>query len=233
MTVADPDQGITLNVGTDPADLPAQQNAEFGGLLVRLNRLYANEAARTANRTSLIENGISSLAAEDRVEVWNGVADVSLKTRALFQHVRRSTDAANINNSTALVSDPTLVTTLPAVTGIFKWRDVIYYSSSQVGDYKAAYLFTAGTVIWGGNGIAVGAAGTTGDAQFAVQTVSDASSAYGGAAVGTRLMLVVEGEISLAGVGTNLTLRYAQQTLDATNTVPAYAGSYREVWRMS
>lgn len=233
MTVADPDQGITLQVGADPANLPSAQTAEFGGLLTRMNRLYVDEADRTARMLTLTEGNLSHLSASDREEIYNGAAHISLRTRANFQSVRRATDAANINNNTALASDPTLVTTLPAVTGVFKWRDVVYYSSSQAADYKIAYLFTAGTVIWGAHGLATGAVATSGDFNAAVQTVSDTSSAYGGAAVGTRLMLIVEGEISLAGVGTNLTLRYAQQTLDATNTVPAYAGSYRELWRVS
>lgn len=232
MTVADPDQGITLNVGGDPANLPSQQNAEFGGLLVRLVRLYASVAARTANRTAFIENSISALADVDRVEVWDGANDVSLRTRANFQTVRRTTDAAAINNSVALVSDATMTTVLPAVTGIFRWRDTILYSSSQIADYRIAYTFP-GTAWWGGIGLAAPAVGTIGDAQFVVTTASGTSAQYGGAAVGTRLIMVVEGEVTLAGAGGNLVLQYAQQNVDPTNTIPAYTGTLREVWRMS
>lgn len=232
MTVADPDQGITLQVGTDPADEPSAQTAEFGGLLTRMNRLYADEADRTARMLTLTENNISSLAAEDRVEVYNGAAHISLRTRGNFQSVRRTTDAANINNSTVLVSDAVMTTVLPAVTGVFAFRDTIVYSSSQAADYKVAYTFP-GTGWWGGDGIATGAAGTTGDGQFAVTTVSGTSAAFGGAAVGTRLMMTVEGEVVLVGVGGNLVLQYAQQAADATNTVPAYAGTRREIWRVS
>ena len=233
MTTLTPNQGIVQQQGTDPANLPGAQAAWLGGEENRLVQRYTNEADRTARNAAPNEGELSHLAAEDRYEGFNAVNWISAFTRSNFQLVRRATDAANINNSTALVSDGTLVTTLPAVTGIFKWRDVIYYSSSQAGDYKIAYLFTAGTVIWGVIGLAAAATATTGDGQFAVQTVSDTTSALGGAAVGTRLMAVVEGEISLVGVGTSLTLRYAQQTADPTNTVPAYAGSYRQIWRMS
>lgn len=233
MTTLTPNQGIVQQVGTDPANLPTAQTAWLGGEENRLAQRYTNEADRTARNAAPNEGEISHLAAEDREEQFNGVSWISGFTRANFQMVRRTTNAANINNSTVLVSDPTIVTTFPAVTGVYKWRDVIYYSSSQAGDYKVGYLFTAGTVIWGGIGLATGAAGTTGDGQWAVQTVSDTTSAYGGAAVGTTLILIVEGEISLTGTGTNLTLRYAQQTADATNTIPALAGSYRQVWRMS
>lgn len=232
MTALDPDQGITLQVGTDPANYPPAQNIFFAGLLPRLNRLYLNEADRTARMLTLSENNISSLAAEDRVDIYNGVNHVSLRTRSNFQSVRRATDAAPINNNIGLVSDAVMTTVLPAVTGIFRFRDVIVYSSSQIADYKIAYTFP-GTAWWGGDGIAVGAAGTTGDGQYAVTTVSGTSAAFGGAAVGTRLLLTVEGEVTLAGVGGNLVLQYAQQTLDATNTIPAYAGTAREIWRVS
>lgn len=232
MTTADPDQGITLQVGGDPANLPNAQAAEFGGLLPRLVRQYANEAARTANRTVFLENSITGLADVDRLEVWNGAADISLHTRSVFQSVRRTTDAAPINNNVALQNDATLVTTLPAVNGIFRWRDIIVYSSSQTADYKIAYTFP-GTAWWGANGLATGATATTGDGQFAVTTVSGTASPFGGANVGQRLILIVDGEITLAGVGGTLQLQYAQNTLDATNTIPAYAGSNREIWRVS
>jgi hypothetical protein len=232
MTVADPDQGITLQVGTDPANLPSAQTSEFGGLLTRMNRLYTDEADRTARMLTLTENNVSSLSVSDRVEVYNGAAHISLRTRANFHSVRRTTDAANINNSTVLVSDATMTTVLPAVTGVFAWRDTIVYSSSQAADYKVAYTFP-GTAWWGGVGLATAAVATTGDGQFAVTTVSGTSAAYGGAAVGTRLVLIVEGEVVLVGAGGNLVLQYAQQTADVSNTVPAYAGTRRELWRLS
>lgn len=232
MTIPSPNQGITLQQGPDPANLPGAQVAWNVAMENRLAQRYTNEADRTARNAAPNENEISSLAAEDRVEVFNTVNWISLRTRAQFQSVRRTTDAANINNSTVLVSDATLTTALPNVTGIFRWRDVIVYSSSQAGDYKAAYTFP-GTAWWGGIGLATAAAATTGDGQFAVVTASGTSTAYGGAAVGTRLILVVEGEVTLAGAGGNLVLQYAQQAADPTNTVPAYTGSSREVWRVS
>jgi hypothetical protein len=233
MTTTTPNQGITEQLGADPANFPSAQASEIGGFENRLAQRYTNEADRTARNATPNENEISQLAAEDRAEIFNSAAWISLYSRSLFQNVRRTTDAANINNSTVLVSDGTLVTTFPAVTGIYQWEDTILYSSSQAGDYKVAYLFTAGTVWWGGIGLAAAATATTGDGQWAVNTVSDTAAAYGGAAVGTKLILKVWGEISLTGTGTNLTLRYAQNTADATNTVPAYTGTNRKVWRVS
>lgn len=235
MTVADPDQGITLQVGGDPANYPSAQNAMFGGVLTRLVRHYASVADRTARMTSLNENDISTIADLDRVEVYNGANHISLHTRSLYHAVRRTTDAAVINNSTVVVLDPILRTGFDNLTGIFCWRDIIIYSSSQAGDYKVSYTWPGGgaTALWGGNGLAVSAGGTTGDAQFAVTTVSGTTAPYGGAGVGVQLMLIVDGELSLAGTGGELRVGYAQQTADATNTIPAYAGSRREVWRVS
>ena len=233
MTTNTPDQGITLQVNADPANLPGAQTSEISGVEQRLVRTYTNLADRTARAAALPENGLSGLAAEDRIEVFDGVNWVSLYTRSLFQSVRRTSDAAAINNSTALVSDGTLVTTFPAVTGVYQWEDTILYSSSQAGDFKVAYLFTAGTVWWGGIGLATAATATTGDGQWAVNTASDTAAPYGGAAVGTKLILKTWGEIALTGTGTSLTLRYAQNTADPTNTIPAYTGTNRKVWRLS
>lgn len=233
MVIPTPNQGIPEQQGADPANLPGAQSAWDGVMENRLFQRYPDNATRVANNGAPNEGEVWHLAAEDRNEQWNGANPISLRSRNNFQTVSKAADAAAINNSTALINDPTLVTVLPAVTGVFKWRDIIYYSSSQTADYKIAYTFAAGTVIWGGSGLATGAAATTGDVQAAVQTVSGTSTAYGGAAVGTRLLLVVEGSITLAGVGATLQLQYAQQTLDATNTIPAYAGSYREIWRIS
>lgn len=232
MVIPTPNQGIPQQQGADPANLPGAQVAWDGVMENRLVQRYPNEATRTANNPAPNPGEESYLIAEGRYEMFNGVNWISMLPRTLFQAVRRTTDAAAINNNTALVNDATLVTVLPAVTGIFRWRDTIIYSSSQTADFKIAYTFP-GTAWWGGNGIAIGAAGTTGDGQFAVTTVSATSAAYGGANVGTRLILLVDGEVTLAGVGGNLQLQYAQQTLDATNTIPAYTGSSREVWRVS
>lgn len=233
MVTPTPNQGIPQQQGPDPANLPNAQSAWLGVEENRLFQRYLNEADRVARNLAPNEGEVWHLAAEDRDEQWNGLAPISMFCRSNFQLVRRATDAAAINNSVALVNDPTLVTVLPAVTGVFKWRDTIYYSSSQAADYKIAYTFGAGTVVWGAQGLATGATATTGDGQFAAQTVSGTSTSFGGAAVNTRLMVIVEGEIALAGVGATLQLQYSQQTLDATNTIPAYAGSYRQMWRMS
>jgi hypothetical protein len=216
--------------------MPSAQTSEVGGFEHKLNMQFTSEADRTARYPAPIaENDLSSLAAEDRVEIWNTASWISLYPRSLFHVVRRTTDAANINNSTALVSDPTLVTTLPAVTGVFYWEDTIFYSSSAAGRYKVAYTWPGGGSVgfWAGLGLAIGSTTTTGDVQAAETISSGTSAPYGGAGVGTRVVVKIWGELSLAGTGGTLQLQYAQNTADATNTVPAYTGSHRRVWRVS
>lgn len=231
MTIPSSNQGIPLQQGADPANLPSAQVSWDSVMENRLVQRYLDNADRLIRNPAPNEGEAWTLLAEDRNEQWDGLNPLSLYRRNLFSFARRTTDAAAINNSVALVSDATLATTLPAVTGIFKWRDIIVYSSSQTADFKIAYTFP-GTAWWGGNGIAVGAAGTTGDGQYAVTTVSGTSAAFGGANVGTRLILIVDGEVTLSGAGGTLQLQYAQQTLDPTNTIPAYTGSSREIVRM-
>jgi hypothetical protein len=228
-----PNQGIPIQNGADAANLPGAQTSEVGVVENRLVQRYTDGTDRSTRNPAPGENQMSALASEDRVEVFDGSNWISLYNRSLFQSVRRTSDATAINNSTTLASDGTLVTTFPAVTGVYQWEDTILYSSSQTADFKVAYLFTAGIVWWGGIGLAAAATATTGDGQWAINTASDTAATYGGAAVGTKLLLKVWGEIILSGTGTNLTLRYAQNTLDATNTIPAYAGTARKVWRVS
>lgn len=232
MTTTTANQGIIIQVGADAANLPGAQVSQLSIEENRLFQRYTNDADRVARNPAPNEGEVWHLAAEDRDEQWDNVSPISLYKRSMFQMVRRTTDAAAINNSVALVNDATMTTTLPAVTGVFRWRDTIVYSSSQIADYRIAYTFP-GTAWWGGIGLAAPAVGTIGDAQFVVTTASGTSAQYGGAAVGTRLILVVEGEVTLVGAGGNLVLQYAQQNVDPTNTIPAYTGTLREVWRMS
>jgi hypothetical protein len=232
MPVNSANQGIPEQQGADPANLPAAQVSWDGVMENRLAQRYASIADRTARNAAPNENEDSRLADVDRIEVFDSANWISAYSRSLFHNIRRTTDATAINNSTTLVSDGTLVTVLPAVTGIYQWEDTIVYSSSAAGRYKVAYTFP-GTGWWGGLALAVGSVATTGDVQAAVATASAGTVAYGGAGVGVRILVKIWGEITLAGAGGNLQLQYAQNTADATNTIPAYTGSHRRVWRVS
>ena len=126
MVIPTPNQGIPEQQGADPADLPSAQVSWDGVMENRLFQRFLSDADRVAkHNVGLVEGEVWHLAAEDRNEQWNGTDPISLYRRSLFSYARRTTDAAAINNSTALVSDLVLATVLPAVTGVFRWRDAI------------------------------------------------------------------------------------------------------------
>jgi hypothetical protein len=229
MTVADPDQGITLNVGGDPANLPSQQNAEFGGLLVRLNRLYLSEADRTARMLTLSEGNLSHLAAEDREEIFNGVAHVSLAHRSPYSYLRRTANAAPVNNSTALVSDATLTSPL-AASSTFTYSGLIKYSASTVADIKVLVELPVGasgeTCL---KGPSVGNTVAAGDTTYMVTTGS--TTPFGGIGVGTVVFCEFWGRVTTVAAG-NLVVRYAQQNLEVSD-VTVRADSWMEVIKRS
>lgn len=234
MTSLTPNQGIVTQVGTDPANLPNAQAAWDGVMENRLAQRYTNEADRTARNAAPNENELSALAAEDRFEIYNTAAWVSVYTRGLFHFVRRTVDAAAINNSTVLVNDTVLTTTLPAVTGVYCWVDTIFVDGSATGDFKVAYTWPGGGSAgkWGAMANATTATTGIGDANTNVTTTSGTSQPYGMNAVGSQVMLIIHGEIALAGTGGTLVLQYAQQTADPTNTI-VRTGTRRELWRVS
>jgi len=144
----------------------------------------------------------------------------------------RKTANETVNNSTALQNDDVLLVSLPTA-GLFMFEVDLIYSSSTTADFKAAMTIPAGaTFTLMGMGLVVGAAGSAGDMQIAGTTVSGTSTAFGGLGVGTFVPLRLWGEITMGGTAGNLQLQWAQQTLDATNTV-VHAGSRMQTWRYS
>jgi hypothetical protein len=225
------DQQITMPVDADSADNPVAFVNSVADIETRLVRRYTSEADRTARMLSLSENDISTLATEDRAEIYNGSAHVSLYRRSLFALARKTANLTLTQNSTALQNVTELLAAVPTA-GTFGFRAVIYYSSATVADIKFAFLLPAGgTVLWGGIGVVTGG-GASGDANFATAAASDATVPYGGNAVGVVLNLQIEGEYTAGGTAGNLQLRAAQNTADLSNTV-IHAGSRLEVWRHS
>lgn len=227
------DQQITLPVGADSADNPVAFVNTTADVEPRLVRTYVNEADRTARMTSLAENNLSGLAAENRVEVWSGTTQLSLHTRSLWADLFRTADAAAINNSAVLVSDAVLVTALP-VAGRFHWILTLFYDGSAAGDFKVAHTIPAGaTMRWGGIGPATTISGGVGSGQFSTATASGTSIAYGASGVGTAntMMLTIHGTVVMGGTAGNLQVQYAQQAADPTNLI-VREHSRMQVWRV-
>jgi len=223
------DQQITEPIGADSADNPVAFANAFSDVEPRLVRLYTNEADRTARMLTLLENNISGLAAEDRLDAWNGSAHVSLHRRSLFASPRMTAIQNLTLSSTALQSITSLVAAMPTA-GTFDFRGVIYYSSSTTADIKFAFLLPAGaTILWNGPGVVTGGTGT-GDTTATTAAASDATISYAGNGVGTVLACQIEGTYVAGGTAGNLQFRAAQNTSDATQSV-IHIHSHLDIWR--
>lgn len=223
------DQQITMPVDADAADNPVAFVNMVADVELRLVRLYTNEADRTARMASLVENNISGLAAENRLDVYSGTNHVSLYARSLFAMAYKSANQTMTPSSTALQNVTDLVVAMPTA-GTFSFRGVIYYDSSTVADLKIAFTTPAAvTFRWGGIGVAT-SGGATGDGNFATVTGSDTPLSYGGAGAGNVMLCQVEGEYVAGGTAGNLQFRAAQNSVEASNTI-IVARSRIEVWR--
>jgi hypothetical protein len=231
MSTNTPDQQITIPVGTDLADNPQAFTDFVADVEPRLVLKYTNVADRTARHTAPTEGDLTGLASENRYDVYDGAAYVSLYTRSFHAYLRRTTDAAAINASTVLVNDPVLVASLD--TGAtYGWECIIYYDSSTTADIKFAFTTpTFSFMRWSLTGLATTATTNEGSVRIATVNVSGTSSQLGGIGVGTIVSAKLEGSITTTAAG-NLQLQYAQQTSDATNTT-VRTGSDLKVWRIS
>lgn len=225
------DQQITTPTGTDAADNPVAFVNNVADIEPRLVRRYTNEADRSARMASLTENAISSLAAEDRVDIYDGTTHVSLYSRALFAQPRVTTLQNLTLSSTALQSVTALVAAVPAA-GTFAFRGIIYYSSSSTADIKFAFLLpAAGTIVWNGPGVVPGGTGT-GDTTGSTSVASDSSLSYAGNGLGVIMACQIEGTYVAGGTAGNLQFRAAQNTSEATQSI-IHAQSRLEVWRIA
>lgn len=225
------DQQITTPTGTDAADNPVAFVNNVADIEPRLVRRYTNEADRSARMASLTENAISSLAAEDRVDIYDGTTHVSLYSRALFAQPRVTTLQNLTLSSTALQSVTALVAAVPAA-GTFAFRGIIYYSSSSTADIKFAFLLpAAGTIVWNGPGVVPGGTGT-GDTTGSTSVASDSSLSYAGNGLGVIMACQIEGTYVAGGTAGNLQFRAAQNTSEATQSI-IHAQSRLEIWRIA
>lgn len=223
------DQGLSLPIDADTADNPVAFNNFVAGTEPRLVREYTNEADRTARMLVLAENDISTLATENRADIYNGTAHVSLHTRAVFLATRTAADQTLTASSTVLQNVTNMVATLPGTTGaIFQWYCRIFYDASTAADVKFAFTIPAGaTMRWGLNSLGTGG---TNPSPYATTTVSGTALPAGAVGVGSGLYAIIEGEVTMGATGGNLQLQAAQNTGDATVTL-ILARSYMEVWR--
>lgn len=235
MSTNTPDQQITIPVGTDIADNPQAFIDMIADVEPRLVLKYTNTADRAARHTAPTENDLTGLATENRYDVYNGSNYISLYSRSFHGSARRITDGSagngQVNNSTALVNDPSLVVSVD--TGAtYEWEATVYYDSSTTADIKFAWVTpTFSAMRWTGQALATTATTNEGDVKIVTVTASGTSSAFGGIGVATVVSIKFEGFITTTAAG-SLQLQFAQQNLDATNTT-IRNGSNVKVWRVS
>lgn len=232
MPGATTDQALSLPIGGDSANNPTAFGNFVAGVEPRLVRLYTNEADRTAKMLVVAENEVSGLAAEDRVEVYNGAAHISLYTRALYAMLRKTSDQNVGPSNTTLQNITGLVTALPGTAGaVFPFRLSLFYDTATAADLKVAFTIpAAATIKWGAIAIATGAASSSFDGIFGVTTGSGSSLAIGGIGVGSPVNAILQGEVVMGVTAGNLQFQAAQQTSDATAST-VQTGSRLEVWR--
>lgn len=228
-----PDQQIPLPVDPDTADNPVAFNQFVGTVEQRLVRLYTDEADRTARMLTVVENELSGLASENRIDAFDGTNHVSLYRRGLHA-MNRTTATQNVGPSNTTLQNLTnMVVAVPGIVGaVFRWRGCVFYDSATAADIKFAFTIPAGaTMGWGGMGLASNVAGSTGDASMPETATSGAALTFGGGGVGVGIWMQFEGELTMAATAGNLQMQAAQQTSDATATT-IHTRSFIECWRI-
>jgi hypothetical protein len=228
MPAVTPDQGLSLPIGADVANNPAAFNNFVAGVEPRMVRLYTNLADRVARQLVVAENELSALATEDRVEVYNGSANISLHTRSMFLSTRIAVDQVLTASSVVLQNVTNMAAALPGVNNsIFRWRSHIFYDATTVADIKFAYTIPAGaTMRWGINAIGPGGVNPI----YTAITGSGTATSVGALGIGSVMIAMVEGEVTMGVTAGNLQLQAAQNAAEASVTT-VFARSCMEVWR--
>jgi len=228
MPTVTPDQGLSLPIGPDIANNPAAFNNFVAGVEPRLVRQYTDLADRTARQLVVAENELSGLGTENRVEVYNGTNNISLRTRANFLTTRIAVSQVLTASSTVLQNVTNMVATLPSA-GLFQFRGRIFYEASTTADIKFAWTIPAGANMrWGINGLGPGGTNPV----YTAITGSGTATPLGGLGVGSVLMALFDAEVSMGGTAGNLQLQGAQNTSDASVTT-VFDRTFMEVWRVS
>lgn len=231
MPAVTPDQGLSLPIDADAADNPVAFNNFVAAVEPRLMRLYTDEADRTARQLVVAENELSGLATENRVEVYNGAANISLHTRSVYTTTRTTVAQVLTASSTVLQNVTNMVSPLPGTTGaIFEFRGWVYYDASTAADIKFAFTIPAGTSMrWGIMGLGTGG---TNPSPYQTTNVSGTALALGALGIGTVHFATFVGEVTMGATLGNLQMQAAQNTSDPSVT-QVIERSFMEVWRVS
>lgn len=187
-----------------------------GAALVAIWRLQATGAfkgilthANTADRTYTLPN------ASGTIGLLSGLTSL--------QFVRKTANET-VNNSSTLQNDDTLLAAL-AANEVVAFICQIWFSSATAADIKLAFTTpAAATIVWAGAG---GFQFTTaeGAALFQAVETSGGSASIGGRGAGDKRTITLIGLVANGANAGNLTLQWAQDTADASDTI-VYANSW-------
>lgn len=215
MPIIDPDQGIDL---VDLADLANNQAAfanfyagTAGGIKSRTILRYATRVARGLQHPAPLLNETSIIDGETWYERWTG----SKWLPCTPIKVRASADQT-VNNSIALVNSTQLFVPLPVANTSYSLEGLLRYSTNTTADIKFTFVGPAGaTIVFGGPFLDTAAASATGSAFFG-ESIAPATAGAGGS--GGTIVSPIIGSILTGGTTGVLTLQFAQNTLNASNT---------------
>ena len=130
-----------------------------------------------------------------------------------------------VNNSTTLVNDSLLKSTL-AVSTRYAFECFVVYDSSAVADIKVAFTVPAAATIH----YSTIARGATLAVAYAVSNASAGTIGIGADAAGTFASALIIGHVSMSTTAGDLQLQWAQNTAEVSDTIMK-AGSWLRVER--
>jgi|GEM_PF-3496176 len=136
-----------------------------------------------------------------------------------------------VNNSTTPVTATGLALPVAANT-TYEISGSLIYSASQAADIAFTWTYPAGCAMnWIPDGISTGSTSATNSIARQVRAITEGGS-IGGAAVGTKIFAFPKGMLITSSTAGTVQLMFAQNTLDATDTV-LHAGSYLKLTRLA
>lgn len=213
MPIIDPDQGVPLPAGPDLADNPAAFLNFYTPVKSRLILRYTNAANRAALHAVPILNETSILDTSQWYDRWTGSKWLPATPIQAYK-----TASQTVNNSTALVDDAELFVTPPLINTNYAIEAYVAYNSTTVADIKFDFTFagtTTSSTFAGPAGATTIAAGGIGDGNWDASsfgTVLQVGGANGAAGA------LITGGLRVGATTGLLRLRWAQNTLEATNT---------------
>jgi hypothetical protein len=215
--------------GADLADNPLAFTDFAADVLATVVLRYPNVATRDAFNAGRVAGDISFTTGDTWYSRWTGTKWLPVTPLQVYKSATQT-----VNNSTALVNDAELVVAFPATNAIStRWgfEAFVSYSSSTVADFKAAF---AGTNVTGLNyapiALATSAGGTTGDVITQGTTALGTAIQIGGS--GGMAVALLTGSIVSNGSAGTLTLQWAQNTLEVSNT-QVFLGSWLRLTAIS